>query len=205
MRKQIVIILGLASLLAVAAYAGQDELAGSIKQAREEATTTSGQLTAALSALNGLVNQKEGDLSPAYQAFRAELPKTRNAATATTSRVERMGKERQTYFADWQATINSINNSSLQKKAQKRLNRASDSYGKVEAALTQASEKFKPFLSDLNDVDKALSQDVTTDGIKSMKGVVRDANWNYKSVSSAVNRALKEMEKMEKALSSQAT
>jgi ABC-type transporter Mla subunit MlaD len=205
MRKHIVITLGLASLLAQAGYAGQDELAGSMKQAREEATTTSGQLNSALSALNDLVNQKEGDLSPAYQAFKAELPKTRDAATATSSRVEKMGKERQTYFTDWQATINGINNSSLQKKAQKRLNRASDSYGKVEAALAVAVDKFKPFLSDLNDVDKALSQDVTMQGIKGMKGVVRDANWNYKSVSGAVSRALKEMEKMEKALSSQAT
>jgi uncharacterized coiled-coil DUF342 family protein len=205
MKKHLVLTLGLASLVAFATYAGQEQLAASITQARQEATVTSGQLNAALTALNTLVNQKEGDLSPAYQAFRAEIPRTQNAATATSSRVEKMARERQNYFADWQNTVNSINDNSLQKKARKRLNAASKGYEKVEAALTTAAEKFRPFLSELSDVEKVLSQDVTVKGIKGIRRVVRDANWNYKAVSVAINRALKEMEKMEKALSSEAT
>ena len=115
-----------------------------------------------------------------------------------------MSKEKGKYFAGWQTTVDSINNKSLQKKAQKRLKAASESYDKVEAALTSAAEKFRPFLSDLSDVEKALSHDVTVRGVKNMKSVVRSANWNYKGVSGAINGAMKEMEKMEKALSSEA-
>ena len=192
-------------MMAYAAQAGQEQLAASVRQTRTEAEATSAQLTATLDALNTLTSQKKGDLNPAYQAFRAEIPKTRNAATATSGRVETMTKQRARYFADWQSTIDSINNKSLQKKAQKRLTAASQSYDKAEAALQTAAEKFRPFLSDLTDIEKALSQDVTTRGVKNMKSVVRSANWNYKFVASAINDALKELQKMEDALSSEAT
>jgi hypothetical protein len=39
--------------------------------------------------------------------------------------------------------------------------------------------------------------------VKAVKGTVRSANWNYKSVNSSINDALDEMKKMEKALSTQ--
>lgn len=191
--------------MAYAAQAGQEQLAASIKQARMEAEATSAQLNSTLAALNALTSQKKGDLTPAYQAFRQEIPKTQNAATATRQRAEAMAKQRARYFADWQSTVDGINNKSLQKKAQKRLNSASKSYDKVEAAMETGAEKFRPFLSDLADVEKALSQDITANGVKNMKSVVRSANWNYKFVSSAINDALKDMKKMEEALSSEAT
>jgi len=205
MKKQLVLTLGLITLITSVTRGSQEELASSINQTRQEAAGTAAQLNSALAALNTLVGQEKGDLHPAYQAFKAEIPKTQAASMATGARVQKMSEQKGKYFADWQKTVDSINNKSLQKKAQKRLKAASESYDKVEAALSTAGEKFRPFLSDLSDVDKALSHDVTTRGVKGMKGVVRSANWNYKAVSASINDALKEMEKMEKALSSQAT
>jgi len=205
MKKKILITLGCATLLACAAPAGQEQLAARINQAHREAENTVAQLESTLAALNALTSQKKGDLAPAYQAFRQEIPKTQNAATATSAQVERMTKDKETYFADWQNTVKGINNPSLQKKAQKRLDSASRSYDKVEAAMVTARDKFRPFLSDLADIEKALSQDVTPGGVKGMKSVVRSANWNYQFVSNAIKSALKEMKKMETALSSEAT
>ena len=204
MKKHIAVTLGLVTLLACATQAGQQELAARMKQAREEAAATSAQLNTTLQALNTLVCQTEGDLRPAYQAFKAEIPRTQAAATATSVRVETMTREKERYFGDWQNAINGISNMSLHKKAQKRLNAASQSYDKVKANLITAGEKFRPFLSDLADVEKSLSQDVTAAGVKSVKGVTKRANWDYQFVSKSINKALKEMEKMEKALSSQA-
>ena len=109
----------------------------------------------------------------------------------------------QRYFEGWQADINSISNESLRKKAQKRLNSVKKSYDKVAVEMKDAAEKFQPFLSDLKDVQKMLSNDVTPGGVKAIKGTVRSANWNYKSVNASINDAVSEMTKMEKALSSQ--
>ena len=204
MKKQTLFMIGLTALLASATQASQQQLAKSIQDAHLETTRTIEQLKSTLGALNELTAQKKGDLRPAYNAFCAEIPKTEAAAGQTRTRVQWMAGDGRKYFKDWQETINGIANESLRKKAQKRLDAVKTSYDKVEASLILASDKFKPFLSDLGDIQKALATDVTAGGVKAIKSTVRSANWNHQYVDKAIQSALKEMEKMETALSSEA-
>jgi len=204
MKMKILTTLGLATLLASATQASQQQLAQSIKDVRVETSQTAGQLSATLAALNALTAQTKGDLKPTYTAYCSEVTKTEAAAGWTLTRVQWMASDGRKYFQDWQATVSGIANESLRKKAQKRLDAVKTSYQKVEASLKQASEKFKPFLSDLGDIQKALATDVTAGGVKAIKSTVKSANWNHQYVDKAVQSALKEMDKMEKALSSEA-
>jgi len=204
MKYQTLSTIGLALLLASATQASQEQLAASIKETHVETSRTSEQLKATLGALNELTKQKKGDLRPAYNNFCSEVSKTEGAAAWTKTRVLWMTGDGRKYFDDWQTTVNGINNESLRKKSQKRLDAVKTSYAKVETSLKLASEKFKPFLSDLQDIQKALATDVTAGGVKAIKSTVSSANWNHKYVDNAVQAALKDMGKMEAALSSQA-
>lgn len=201
MKCQTLITIALAALLASAAQASQEQLAQSIRDARLETARTSAQLESTLGALNALTAQKKGDLRPAYEVFCKEIPRTEAAAGLTRTRVQWMTGDGRVYFRDWQTTINGIANESLRKKAQKRLDAVKQSYDSVEKSLVQAGEKFRPFLSDLNDIQKALATDVTAGGVKAIKGTVSSANWNHQFVDKAVKAAIKEMDKMQKALS----
>ena len=204
MKMKILLIIGLATLLASATQASQEQLAQSIREAHLETTRTSNQLKATLSALNALTAQKKGDLRPAYNTYCSEVTKTDAAAGWTRRRVQWMGGDGQKYFQDWQKTIDGIANETLKKKAQKRMDAVRKDYDKVEASLVLAGEKFKPFLSDLADIQKALATDVTAGGVKAIKSTVSSANWNLQYVDKAVKSALKDMDKMQKALSSEA-
>jgi uncharacterized coiled-coil protein SlyX len=204
MKQQILITIGLATLLASATQASQEQLAKSINEVRVETERTSAQLKATLKALNALTQQTKGDLRPAYNAFTAEVSKTESAAVVTRARVQWMAGDGRQYFKDWQKTVDGINNESLRKKAQKRLDAARGSYDKAGDSLVVAADKFKPFLSDLADIQKALSADVTAGGVKAIRGTVSSANWDHKFVNSAINDALKNLGKVEKALSTQA-
>jgi hypothetical protein len=204
MKKQNCLAIGLMALLVSTTHADQQQLASSVKEARAEATRTSQQLKATLDALNALTKQTKGDLRPAYNAFTAEIPKTESAAGWTRTRVRWMAGDGRQYFTTWQATIDGIANESLRQKAQKRLNAVQVDYNKVEVALQKAGDKFKPFLSDLSDIQKTLATDITPGGVKAIRSTVSSANWNHQFVNSAINSALKGMEKMEKALSPEA-
>jgi len=204
MKKQTWLMIGLATLLASATQASQEQLANSIKDAHRETTRTAEQLKATLAALNTLTKQTKGDLRPAYNTYCSEVVKTDSAAALTRTRVQWMGNDGRKYFQDWQATVHGIANESLRKKAQKRLDTVRASYDKVEASLQLAGEKFKPFLSDLADIQKALATDVTAGGVKAVRSTVKSANWNHQFVNKAVSAALNEMNKMEKALSPEA-
>ena len=203
MNKRILLTIGLATLLA-SAQASQEQLARSIEEARGETARTSEQLKATLAALNALTTQKEGDLHPAYKTYSEEVAKTQAARDWTITRIRSMETNGATYFKTWQDQANEIANASLRKKTLKRLNTVKSSYDKVLASLTQAGEKFKPFLSDLSDIQKALATDVTAGGVKAIKSTVKSANWNYRYVDKSITSALKEMEKMAKSLSTKA-
>ena len=132
------------------------------------------------------------------------MTQTEAAAGWTRTRVQWMAGDGRKYFQNWQNTIDSISNEGLRKKAQKRMDAVRKDYDKIEVSLGQASEKFAPFLSDLGDIKKALAADVTAGGVKAIKSTVRSANWNLQYVDKAVTSALKNMDKMQKALSSEA-
>jgi hypothetical protein len=204
MKKKILLTIGLTTLLATATQASQEQLARSIADTHAETSRTDAQLKATLAAINALTAQKEGDLRPVYNTYCSEVTKTGEAAGWTATRAKWMASDGRKYFQDWQGTVNSIANQSLRKKAQKRLDAVAVKYDKVEVSLQQASDRFKPFLSDLGDIQKALATDVTAGGVKAIKSTVRSANWNHQYVDKAIKAALKEMEKMEKALSSEA-
>jgi hypothetical protein len=205
MKKQILFMISLATLLASATQAySQEQLAKSMQEARVETARTSQQLKATLSALNALTQKTQGDLRPAYNAFASEVTNTVAAAATTAARVQWMDGEGQQYFKNWQDTITSIAKESLRKKSQKRLEAVRSDFDDVKKELKDASAKFKPFLSDLSDIQKTMASDVTAAGVKSVRSTVKSANWNHQSVDRAINSALKEMSKMEKSLSPEA-
>jgi hypothetical protein len=106
------------------------------------------------------------------------------------------------YFGAWKTQIGEINNPSLQKKALKRMESVQKKYNEVIKSFQEASEQFKPFLSDLDDVQKMLTNDITPGGVKAVRGVADSANWNMKKVRSSIADAIEDLGDMAKSLSS---
>jgi hypothetical protein len=205
MKRRTLFTIGLATVLASATQAySQEQLAKSMQDVRVETTRTSEQLKTTVAALNALTAKTEGDLRPAFNTFASEVTNTVTAATTTAARVKWMDGDGQEYFKEWQTTIASISNESLRKTSTKRLEQVREDYNEVKKELNEATAKFKPLLSDLSDIQKALSTDMTAGGVKAIKSTVKSANSNHGSVEKAINSALKELEKMQKALSPEA-
>lgn len=180
----------------------QSRLASAITDIRVETVRTSKQLQTSVDVLSALTKQTKGDLRPTYDAFVAQVKQAHAAADETAARAISMQAASKDYFGGWQNEIADIQNNSLRKKAQKRLDAARKSYDKVVTSLREASEKFKPFLSNLDDVQKTLANDITPGGVKSIRGTANDANWNMRKVNSSISQAIKELQGMEKSLSS---
>jgi Skp family chaperone for outer membrane proteins len=196
--------LALILVTAQAASAGQEQLAASIGETRNEVIATRDQLQATVDSLDALVKQKEGDLKPAYDEFVAQVAKTRAAAAVTKTRSEKMQGDAKTHFDSWQKEIDSIANEKLGKQGQKRLDSVQKSYNKAITKLQGASTSFQPYLSDLGDVTKILSNDLTRGGIKAIRGTVDNAKFHLRTVRNQIFDAIKELESMEKSFSSTA-
>src|SRR5262249_25034349 len=106
--------IGLVTSLALfhiaSARADQVKLASTMEETRQEILQTRDQLQMTVDAANALVNQRKGDLKPAYETFTDQVHKTQTAAIATRARAERMQAEAESYFSNWRAELESINN-----------------------------------------------------------------------------------------------
>jgi hypothetical protein len=186
------------------ATAGQDKLAAAMRETRDEVIQTRDQLQTTVNSIDALVKQKKGDLRPVYDDFAAQVTKTQAAAATTKSRVQKMQTEAQAHFSGWQAELESVNNPKLKDKGTKRLENVQKSYNQVLNQLEAASIKFDPYLSDLADMKKMLANDLTPTGVKAIRGTVGDAKFHLQNVRRPLYDAIKELDKMQKALTTSA-
>jgi hypothetical protein len=182
--------------------APQEAIIADIAQTRNETVLTHNELAANLQALIALPTQKEGDLRPALEAFKAGLPKTKAARIRTTERVATLIAAGQKHFASWQTDIESITDREIKRHAVARLEATRRRWSEVVAALQDSVQQFDPLLSYLHDIDTALSYDLTAGGISSVRGATESATRSFQRIQSNVTRAVTELEKLAKELGS---
>ncbi len=187
-----------------ALFAGQEALAAAIKETRNETVLTHNELVANLKALNALVGQKEGDLRPAYEAFTGSLKGTRDAADRTAKRVAGLQAEGETHFSTWQAEVETITDEGIRNRALKRLAAARKNWNGAATALQQATTQFPALLGYLADIEKALSYDLTADGIKSVRGAAQSANDSFGRIQELTQHAVTELDELTASMSSTA-
>ncbi|MEO8429234.1 MAG: DUF2959 family protein [Verrucomicrobiota bacterium] len=191
-------------LTAGSAWAGQEKLAAVMRDSREEMVQTRDQLQTTVDAISALVNQKKGDLRPAYQNFEAQMAKTQTAAAATKTRAQKMQAEADAHFSSWRSELDTINNPKLKTQGMKRLQSVEKSYNRVAKQIKEAGDKFDPYLSDLADMKKMLANDLSPSGVKALRGTVADAKFHLGGVRRPIYDAIQNLDKVQKTLISTA-
>jgi len=200
--RRVALALGLATLMGATGYADQEALMKSVGDAVSEVSATKGQLAATMSSLNSLLATKPGDdLRPAYQAYVDNVGKTKQAAATNQQRVDQMNNDSANYFSSWKSDNDKISEAQLRKVATHRLEQVQKNYANSLASLQAASAKFTPFLSDLGDIQTALSNDLTAKGLKAAKGVFEKANHDHGEVQKEINNAMRHLAATQTALS----
>jgi hypothetical protein len=192
--RRLALTLGLFTLMATAGYAGQEELMKSVGDALAEGNATRAQLAMTLGSLNALLaTDPGGDLRPAYQAYIDHAEKTKKDAELTRQRVAEMNSDSTKYFGAWRTDNQKIANQKLRKVATKRLEQVKKDYQKSLESLDAASGKFVPFLTDLSDIQTALSNDLTAKGLKAAKDVFKKANRDHNEVQKEIDLAVQHL------------
>jgi Protein of unknown function (DUF2959) len=191
-------------LLPNPAQAGQEKLQAKIAETSQEVGRSRDQLQTTMDVLSALTSQKGGDLKPAFEKFQAEVAKTKKVAEATRATSTDMQKQSASYFGEWEKEIAGVSNAKLRKKAEKRMAAVKENYTDAIKSLDSAAGQFGPFLSDLADIEKILTNDLTAGGIKSIKGTVSSARFHMTGGRRSIQTAMDNLNKMAARLKSDA-
>jgi hypothetical protein len=202
LRSAFVALLAFSAPLTVSA--SQEALVAAMTEARTEIAQTGNQLQATVKSLTALATQQSGNLKPTFDSFATNLAQTEASGKAAAERAAKMGASAKEYFANWQNDINGISNPDLKARAVKRMTNAQKNYDKLTVALKAVGEQFKPLLSDLNDIKATLANDLTPDGVKSVKSIANRSSRRMESLHGEMNDLLEVISEIRQGLDSTA-
>jgi SMC interacting uncharacterized protein involved in chromosome segregation len=200
--------LALAAALAVlvGCKSGNYEKAGSTSTGLTDAATridlAKGKVDVAVSSLNDLVNNPSGDLVPRFKKFTAAVSDLESSAKDVNSKVSGMKGAGNEYFKAWDEQVAQIHNEDIKNRSAARKSEMQERFTNIKKTYIETGDAFKPFMSDLKDIQTALSTDLTPGGIAAVKPAADKANKESVAVKAAADKLAAQFKELGVAMSS---
>lgn len=178
--------------------------AAGLKESADKISAADGQLDATLASLNDLVNNPQSDLRPQYKKYSDNVDDLASLAKHVDDSVASMRKNGKEYFAKWSEQLATIKNEDIRNRSAARQKEVSDELMNVKRSYAGVQVAFKPFMSDLRDLQKYLGTDLTPAGVASMKDIAPKANATGVTLKASVDQLVADFKSLGIAMSAAA-
>jgi hypothetical protein len=134
-----------------------------------------GQVDSTLASLNDLVNNPT-NLPTQYATFSGAVTGLQASAKDVDAKVTDMRAKGAAYFQTWDEQLAQIKNEDIKSRSEARKKEVQDQFTKIKLSYTEIGDAYRPFMSDLQDIQTALGTDLTAGGIAAIKGAAQKAN-----------------------------
>jgi hypothetical protein len=176
--KIIAINLALTALLAAVAgcvsksYDKGAATATALQTSADAVSQTSTKVNDVLATLNNLTFKSQGDLRDQYDAFVSASKNLDKSTDNLNSKVVLMRDAATAYGESWSNQLAMIQNPDLRTRSAGRMDEVTAKLKDVEASYEGVKNSFKPFTSDLKDIQTYLGTDLTAGGLATIKDIV---------------------------------
>jgi len=133
------------------------------------------QIDLSLAALNDLVSNPQPDLRNQFQAYVSAVDALDATAKDVASENEAMKMQGAAYFNEWDQEIATIQNEDIRNRSETRRGEVAARFTRIGEQYDEARGAFLPYMSDLRDVQKFLSNDLTSGGLAAIKDAAAKA------------------------------
>lgn len=151
---------------------------------------------AAAEALNNAA-----DLTQAYETLVDELDETRDMQKSAAKRRADMSVNSEAYITDWKAQATTLSNQGLREAATLRAEAVAQRFEAVREKADAAKKAYDPFITNLDDLEAYLINDLTPAGVKAAESVIKEVATTGKALKDAIDAYDAELKKAMKALS----
>jgi len=182
-----------AAPVTAAGYKQAEKTGAGIAEFRNEILEVKKEVDATMLALGQVVTTADTDPRKAYQEFEKAVPRIDAAASKTKKRAEAMRVTGQTYFQKWEKELAALNNPEIRKLAEERKAKLQAVFGNIKTFMEPARDQFNAWLSDLKDLQKYLSNDLTVGGIDAAKELVAKTQTEGQAVQQTLDKVIAEL------------
>lgn len=166
-------------------------------QRSEKATTTmqttdndiklvSVQLDATGASLDELIKPGQSDIRKAFDLYTENVSKIEKMESKFSKHSEEMQTRGKDYFEEWQKDGEKYKNSQLQQLSEQRRIELEEIYGKIALNSVGVKDAFKAYVSDVKEIQKFLSNDLTPNGILAIAPISKKVNKDGDNLKAAI-------------------
>jgi predicted nucleic acid-binding Zn-ribbon protein len=192
--------LGVASLLLLlgssagaAGYKLADKVGQDIAEFRDEIVDVKKSVDITMAALDKIVAQATVDPRKAFKEFDKSIPDIDSAAKRAKKRSDDMRERGKEYFGKWEKDLAAVNDPEIRKLAEERKAKLQATFGNIRTSLEPARDQFAAWLTNLKDLQKYLSQDLTISGIDAAKELIAKSKRDGMAVQQTMDKVIAEL------------
>jgi hypothetical protein len=176
--KIITVNLALAAVLAAVAgcvsksYDKGSATAMALQSSADAVSQTSTKVNDVLAALNNLTFKSQGDLRNQYDAFVSAAKNLDKSTDNLDSKVIQVRNAAASYTESWSNQLAAITSPELRQRSSDRMNEVTAKLKDVDSSYEGVKNSFKPFTSDVKDIQTYLGTDLTAGGLNTIKDIV---------------------------------
>lgn len=183
---------------ATGAMQRQERSVDSVAETRTEMADLREQIERTMASLNTLISAPPDELRKAYQRYAKDVEATQAQAADMQKHATAMERQSGNYLAGWQRTQAEIENSELRELTAQRRELVANSFNRIRVAFREANREIGPFLARLEDIRRAIGNDLTPVGVAAVAqtDAVVSANAQGTSVGTALDVAINEFDQL---------
>jgi hypothetical protein len=166
---------GLVTGCATTGYEKADSTATTLSMSSDMVAKGNVLIDETLVNLNDLVSHPGPDLHKQFNDFNNSVNELGLTARDITVKSERMKVQGAAYFKNWDNEMAKIKNEDIRQRSEARKNEVSAHFNRITRLYEEAKAAFVPYMSDLRDVQKFLSVDLTSGGLLAIRDIVAKA------------------------------
>ena len=130
------------------------------------------QIDATRASLEELIRPDQADMKKAYDVYNTNVQKMEKLGRQLDTHTEKMRVKGNDYFAEWES---SYTNPEIRELSERRRIEIREGYVKISEASIGVKGALKSYLTDILEIQKYVSNDLTTQGIESIRPIAQRA------------------------------
>jgi hypothetical protein len=129
------------------------------------------QIDVTATSLDSLVKAGQPDLKKSFDIYSDNLAKLDSQGKRVLKHVEEMKARKTEYFAEWEKQGDAYTNPRIRELSEERRNKLAEMYAQVHTAGGGIKNTYLAYLTDLKEIQKYLSNDLTPKGVEAIAPV----------------------------------
>jgi len=189
-------VLTTAALLTGCASAGYnkaDKTGAGLAEFRDEIVNAQKTINSTMTSLDQVAQSADTNPRKAFEQFSKDVAKLDASAKKVAKRSQDMQAAGQEYFKTWEAQMAEVQNPEIRKLAETRKAKLQEAFAEIQKLSTPLKAQFDPWMSDLKDLEKYLSNDLTIAGVDAAKKLFVKAQGEGTDVQKSMDKLVAEL------------